>query len=105
MSAPTPYFVLSGQPGNIHVTLHGKNGERVWWTEGYTRRRTAYAAIELLCGPTWRGWMKAEWEERPPSQATLVWHRGYEAWLPVRDEVAKRRTSAPTPRRTPLVTP
>jgi uncharacterized protein YegP (UPF0339 family) len=94
VSKQTPYFVLHGQPGSIYVTFHSGNGERVWWTEGYSRRRTAYAAIALFCGPKGNlGWTFAYGGTR----AVRANHPGYDDELPIRDEVAKRRTKPTQP--------
>lgn len=86
-----PYFRLHGEPGAIYVTLHGGNGEKVAVSQAYKRRRSAYLGfITIACGPD-----SVDFENAAAGRPIRAWHNGHRAWLPIRDEVAKRRTVTP----------
>ena len=48
MPARTPYFTIRLDQDGWRGRFFGKNGELVWWTEGYTRIEGARHAVGLL---------------------------------------------------------
>jgi uncharacterized protein YegP (UPF0339 family) len=48
MSRQPRFEVVHTGPRQFHARFRAANGEIVWTTETYTRRRTAWDAIELI---------------------------------------------------------
>lgn len=52
MSAREPRFEIVRTDAGWHARFVAANGQTVWTTESYTRRRAAVRAVSVICGQT-----------------------------------------------------